>query len=261
MALLADYTAGTVSVSGTTVTGTGTAWQTARFQEGDIFIAAGYWAVVASVDSEASITLVDWAGPSLSGSDYRLRYMSDGSRASAQARQLIDMLGGTGTLEALAALTGAANTLAYFTGPGTAELTPLTAFARTLLDDANAATARDTLEALGRTGIQTIDGSQIVTDARMPSVTQPAAWYQKFPSGLIIQGQTITTNLGNFQEFIIAYPVSFPQYGRPFSCIIYDQFANINVNTGASGLNYATFVVDLPQNSGPYQFNILSAGY
>lgn len=138
MALLADYTAGTVSVSGNIVTGTGTAWQTARFQEGDVFIAAGYWAVVASVDSETSITLVDWAGPALSGASYRLRYMSDGSRASAQARQLIDMLSGTGTLEGLAGLTTAADKMPYFTGPGgAAALADLTAFARTLLDDAD----------------------------------------------------------------------------------------------------------------------------
>lgn len=140
MALLADYTTGTVSVSanGTAVTGVGTAWQAARFQEGDWLIANGWVNVIASVNSNTSITLAQpWRGGALTNAAYRLRYMSDGSRASAQARQLIDLLGGSGNLEALAGLISAANTMPYFTGAGTAGVTPLTPFARTLLDDAD----------------------------------------------------------------------------------------------------------------------------
>lgn len=187
MAILSDYTVGTASVAanGTTVTGTGTAWQAAEFREGDWFLdGGGNAAIVASVDSNTSLTLTaPWKGPAITGGSYRLRYMSDGSRVSGQARQLINLLGGSGnltalgglagvagkvpvftgpgtmaltdpgtpdpngTLTALATIAGAANTMPYFTGAGAADRTNLTAFARTLLASTSATNARTALGA------------------------------------------------------------------------------------------------------------------
>ncbi len=53
-------------------------------------------------------------------------------------------------LDALSALTGAADQLPYFNGASSMALTTVTSFSRTLLDDTTAATARDTLVAPAR---------------------------------------------------------------------------------------------------------------
>ncbi|MCF1462600.1 hypothetical protein FS827_14910 [Agrobacterium vitis] len=173
MALRSDYKAGTISVAaGTTaVTGSGTAWSTAGFAEGDLLFADGYCGIVGAVTSDTALTLAQpWRGGTLNGAAYRLRYQGDGSRISAQARQLIDLLGNSGNLEALGGLQGIANRLSYFTGSGQMGLTTLTAFARSLLDDNDAEAARATLAAVqqgGGTGQQTSNNVRIgwATDA------------------------------------------------------------------------------------------------
>lgn len=60
-------------------------------------------------------------------------------------------------LTALAGLVSAADQLPYFTGSGTAALTTLSAFLRTLLDDANQAAAQATLGVVPGTNVQAYD--------------------------------------------------------------------------------------------------------
>lgn len=60
-------------------------------------------------------------------------------------------------LNAIAASTAAADTMPYFTGVGTSDITGLSAYGRSLIDDADAATARATLGSVIGTNVQAWD--------------------------------------------------------------------------------------------------------
>ncbi|MCD4512470.1 pyocin knob domain-containing protein [Brucella pseudogrignonensis] len=130
MAVLSDYTSGTITLANgsTTVTGTGTMFQAAAFKAGDTLQIQNLTAVIASVNSNTSLTLSSpWTGTSLTNAPYRARYLPDGARVTAQTTTLIELLG-NGVLTNLAELGVEDGKVPVGNASGEYELKPTSSF-------------------------------------------------------------------------------------------------------------------------------------
>lgn len=106
-------------------------------------------------------------GTAVTSTAAELNYV--GGVTSAIQTQLNAKQGLDATLTAMAGVTTAADTLLYFTGVDTAASASITAYGRSLIDDADAATARTTL-GLGTMATQAA-GAVAVTGGTMSGVT------------------------------------------------------------------------------------------
>lgn len=108
--------------------------------------------IASTYAGQNSITTVGTIGTGTwQGTAVGVSYGGTGATSASDARTNLglaintDVQAYSANLAAIAGLTSAANALPYFTGSGTAAVTTLSSFMRTVLDDADAATARTTL--------------------------------------------------------------------------------------------------------------------
>jgi len=126
------------TLNSTTVTGTGTGF-VANARVGDAFLGPdGRWYEVANIASDTALSILPaYLGATISAGAYALAPMQGYVKDSAdQLRTLVNKFGtlaAAASINALAALTGAANKIAYFTAADQLALADFPAQARTLL--------------------------------------------------------------------------------------------------------------------------------
>lgn len=194
IALATDTVAGKVELATTAETLTGTDAQRATHPAG---VKAAIDAAVSSLVNSSPATLNTLA-------EIATALGNDPNFATSITNIIAGKQPLDGTLTALSGLTTSANQIPYSTGADAFEMTALSAFARSLIDDADAATAHATL------GLGDLALKNLASDF---ASSLSSSGYQKLPSGLILQwGET--GSIASNATFSVTFPIAFPSACR-----------------------------------------------
>jgi len=210
------------TLNSTTVTGTGTGF-VANARVGDAFLGPdGRWYEVANIASDTALSILPaYLGATVSAGAYALAPMQGYVKDSAdQLRTLVNKFGtlaAAASINALAALTGAANKIAYFTAADQMALADFPAQARTLLAATTIAAQRSAL-GLGTAAVAPLVGtvsqaSGVATGAIVETGTNANGTYTKFADGtMICRGSTVgldQTTTSQAYSLTATFPAAF----------------------------------------------------
>lgn len=255
---MTTYANGTVSVgaNATTMTGVGTAWLTSGIRTGDVLMLAGFSIPVASVNSNTNITLArPWPGSAQSGSNYDILLIDDDVRALAAANMLLQQLT-NGTLTSLAGLASTANKLPYFSGQNVMALTDLSAWGRSLIDDADAAAFWATVgatsgpaEAFRRGNVLgTVSQSGgVPTGALIERGSNANGLYTRFADGTQICTHSVNSSAS--AQTTWTYPAAFASGSTPVTTFGVASSTGILIGAmidviGVFSMNFSTRIAD-----------------
>ncbi|EPK0409366.1 phage tail protein [Citrobacter freundii] len=165
------------------------------------------------------------------------------------------------TLTAMAGLQGTANKIPYFSGADTLDLTDLSAFARTLLDDIDASTMRATLGLKAAALREIGTGTNQIPDM---SVQGFGSNWVKTVGGLIIQKGSVLIPQGQ-NYATVAFPIPFLSGG-----VVNLTWSDTPSNTGTSsnitygvvvGSNIPTGFQAWMAGAGGYNLSYIAIGY
>lgn len=161
----------------------------------------------------------------------------------AQLRTLLSLVIGTNVqawdadLDAIAALVSAANKMPYSTGAQAWALADLTAFARSILDDADAAAVRATL-GLGTLATLSTIASANITDGTITGADMAASDFIKIDSAY----QTSADNPYVITTSITAIPGTLVTMAATRAAQIFKVWLNVDVDyTGGASPGFANF--------------------